>query len=101
MPPTRRSRRSTRSIRATVAGAPSRSPAASATSVSPTTPSTPSWRTGTDEAWAYTAGLNWYLNRNFKLQFNYERTDFDGKPTFAGKKRDHEDVLLTRFQISY
>lgn len=57
--------------------------------------------TGTDEAWAYTAGLNWYFNRAFKIQFNYERTDFDGKPTFSGKARDHEDVLLTRFAIAF
>jgi phosphate-selective porin OprO and OprP len=56
---------------------------------------------GTDEAWAYTAGLNWYFNKAFKIQFNYERTDFDGKPTFSGRRQDHEDVLLTRFQISF
>lgn len=56
---------------------------------------------GTNEAWAYTAGLNWYLNKAFKLQFNYERTDFDGKPKFGTNTRDHEDVLITRFQIAY
>jgi len=56
---------------------------------------------GTKEAWAYTAGLNWYLNKAFKLQFNYERTDFDGKPKFGTNTRDHEDVLITRFQIAY
>jgi phosphate-selective porin OprO/OprP len=56
---------------------------------------------GTDDAWAYTAGLNWYLNKNFKLQFNYERTDFAGHVAFGSKKLDHEDALLTRFQVSY
>lgn len=56
---------------------------------------------GTDGAIAYTAGLNWYFNKNFKIQFNYERTEFDGKPTFAGKAQSHEDVLLTRFQIAF
>jgi phosphate-selective porin OprO/OprP len=56
---------------------------------------------GTDEAWAYTAGANWYLNRAFKVQLNYERTDFDGEPTFSGQARDHEDVLITRFQIAF
>ncbi len=57
--------------------------------------------TGTDEAWAYTAGLNWYFNRAFKIQFNYERTDFDGTVAFSGKDRRHEDVLLTRFAIAF
>jgi len=56
---------------------------------------------GTTNAWAYTAGLNWYLNKNYKFQFNYERTDFAGAPSFSGKKKDHEDVLITRFQVSY
>ena len=56
---------------------------------------------GTDGAIAYTGGLNWYFNRAFKIQFNYERTEFDGKPTFAGKAQSHEDVLLTRFQIAF
>ena len=56
---------------------------------------------GTKEAWAYTAGLNWHLNKAFKVQFNYERTDFDGKPKFGSDIRDHEDVLITRFQIAY
>ena len=56
---------------------------------------------GTTNAWAYTAGLNWYFNKNVKLQFNYERTDFAGAVTFGSNKRSHEDVLLTRFQISF
>jgi phosphate-selective porin OprO/OprP len=55
----------------------------------------------TREAWAYGAGINWYLNRNFKVQVNYERTDFDTDVKFGKQLRDHEDVLLTRFQISY
>jgi phosphate-selective porin OprO/OprP len=56
---------------------------------------------GTTNAWAYTAGLNWYLNKNFKFQFNYERTDFAGAPAFGSKKLTHEDALLTRFQVSF
>jgi hypothetical protein len=35
-----------------------------------------------------------------KVQFNYERTDFDGKPKLGSDIRDHEDVLITRFQIA-
>ena len=56
---------------------------------------------GSDNTWAYTGGLNWYLNKNFKVQFNYERTNFSHNVTFGTTKRDHEDVLLTRFQIVY
>jgi phosphate-selective porin OprO/OprP len=56
---------------------------------------------GTDGAIAYTGGVNWYFNKNFKIQFNYEHTEFDGKPTFSGKAQSHEDVLLTRFQIAF
>jgi len=57
--------------------------------------------TGADSAWEYTGGVNWYLNRAFKLQVNYLHTDLSQKVTFAGQKRDHEDVVITRFQISY
>lgn len=56
---------------------------------------------GTTNAWEYTAGLNWYLNKNVKLQFNYVRTDFAGAPTFSGEAKTHEDAALTRFQISF
>ncbi len=57
---------------------------------------------GTPTAWAYTAGLNWYLNKNFKFQFNYERTDFAGAPSFSGNgTKTHEDAILTRFQVSF
>ncbi len=57
--------------------------------------------TGVTEAWEYTGGLNWYLNRAFKFQLNYAHTDFSQKATFSGEKRDHEDVIQTRFQLSY
>jgi hypothetical protein len=32
---------------------------------------------------------------------NWERTEFDEEVQFGGDLRDHEDVFLTRFQISY
>lgn len=54
-----------------------------------------------DNATAWTAGVNWYLNKWFKFQINYERTEFDGDLEFSGKPRGHEDVLLSRFQILY
>jgi phosphate-selective porin OprO/OprP len=55
----------------------------------------------TGGAIAYTGGINWYLNKNFKVQLNYERTDFDDEVDFGGHLRNHEDVLITRFQIAY
>jgi phosphate-selective porin OprO/OprP len=56
---------------------------------------------GSDNTWAYTGGLNWYLNKAFKVQLNYERANFSQHVTFGSTKRDHEDVLLTRFQIQF
>jgi phosphate-selective porin OprO/OprP len=55
----------------------------------------------TKNAIAYTGGLNWYLNKNFKLQLNYEHTDFDKEITFGKQARGSEDVFISRFQISY
>jgi phosphate-selective porin OprO/OprP len=57
--------------------------------------------TSTAGAWNYGVGLNWYLNRNFKFNLNYERTEFDTAVKFGDALRDHEDVILTRFQVSY
>jgi phosphate-selective porin OprO/OprP len=57
--------------------------------------------TSTTGATAYTAGINWYLNRNFKFMFNYERTDFDSAVEFNDALRDQEDVIITRFAVSY
>jgi phosphate-selective porin OprO/OprP len=52
-------------------------------------------------AWNYGFGINWYFNNNFKLQANWERTEFDNSVKFGSKERNHEDVVITRFQISY
>jgi phosphate-selective porin len=57
--------------------------------------------TATTNAEAYTAGVNWYLTRNFKLQMNYERTEFEPPIEFGERVRDHEDVLLWRFQVAF
>jgi len=56
---------------------------------------------GADNTWAYTGGVNWYLNKNFKLQLNYERSNFSTNVAFGSTKRNHEDVLLTRFQLAF
>lgn len=56
--------------------------------------------TSAREALSYTFGINWHLNRNVKVNLNYEHTDFDGgdaNPVIA----NGEDVILTRAQISF
>ncbi|HEV8713002.1 MAG TPA: porin [Candidatus Binatia bacterium] len=49
------------------------------------------------ESWGI--GLNWYLNRNFKFQLNYEQTDFTGGGAQGERPKEH--AVLSRFQISY
>lgn len=56
--------------------------------------------TNAREALSYSFGLNWHLNRNVKVNLNYEHTDFDGGGDNA-LLADGEDVLLTRAQISF
>ncbi len=51
------------------------------------------------EATSWGVGLNWHLNKNFKLNFNYEQTDFKGGATSL--LSDGEKVFLTRAQISF
>jgi phosphate-selective porin OprO/OprP len=55
--------------------------------------------TSATEATTWGVGLNWYLNRNFKLNFNYENTDFKGgsSPLLA----QGEQVVFTRAQFSF
>jgi phosphate-selective porin OprO/OprP len=55
----------------------------------------------TSDAWAGTVGVNWYLNKNFKFQLNYEYTGFEDHIEFGDKVRDHENVVLGQFQIQY
>ncbi|HYE31122.1 MAG TPA: porin [Methylomirabilota bacterium] len=65
-----------------------------------TFPTYASTATNAREALSYTFGLNWHLNRNFKVNLNYEHTDFDGGNANA-LVANGEDVLLTRAQISF
>ena len=55
----------------------------------------------TQHASTWGVGVNWYLNKNFKLQADWYHTDFDTPVTFGDKTRDHENVILTQFQIAY
>jgi phosphate-selective porin OprO/OprP len=48
-------------------------------------------------AWA--AGVNWYLNGNFKLQFDYEVTEFTGGAVLGD--RATERVAITRAALLY
>lgn len=47
-----------------------------------------------------TVGLNWYLNRNLKLNFNYSQTEFDGGAA-NNTDRETEKVFLTRAQVRF
>jgi phosphate-selective porin OprO/OprP len=55
--------------------------------------------TSVSKATTWGGGVNWYLNKNFKLNFDYEKTDFKGgtSPLLA----KGEQVVLTRAQISF
>jgi phosphate-selective porin OprO/OprP len=44
-------------------------------------------------------GINWHLNKNFKVNLNYEDTDFKGGT--SPFLQDGEKVVLTRAQISF
>ena len=50
-------------------------------------------------ATSYTAGLNWYLNANAKVQLDFVRTDFSGGAA-AGANRPSENAVLGRLQYS-
>jgi phosphate-selective porin OprO and OprP len=47
----------------------------------------------------WTAGVNWYFNRNLKFQVNYEQTHFKGGSIIGD--RTAEKVVLSRFQIYF
>lgn len=50
------------------------------------------------KASAWALGVNWYLNRNYKINFDYEQTSFDGGAKNAD--RETEKAFLTRFQVA-
>jgi len=45
-------------------------------------------------------GVNWYFSRNFKIQFNYDETKFDGGAP-GGADQPTEKALFTRFQANF
>ena len=40
----------------------------------------------------WTVGLNWYLNKNIRVMFNYSKPELDD---------DNVDVIATRFQLAF
>jgi phosphate-selective porin OprO and OprP len=53
---------------------------------------------------AWTAGVNWYLNRNLKLALDYEQTSYDGGWTSSAgteANRPTERVLSSRLQFVF
>jgi phosphate-selective porin OprO and OprP len=51
-------------------------------------------------AWAF--GLNWYMNRNVRWMFDFERTDFDLAPGHpADLQLPREKLFLQRFQLRF
>ena len=58
--------------------------------------------TSASEAKAWSAGLNWYLNRNIRVEASYSQTTFDGGngPKATVTKRP-EEVFFTRVQLGF
>ncbi len=56
------------------------------------------------QARAFAIGLNWYLNQNVKLVFDYEQTSFDGGgggTAEAPEDLEDEKVVLGRLQLAF
>jgi phosphate-selective porin OprO/OprP len=52
------------------------------------------------EAKAWGLGLNWYLNSNLKLVFNYAQTRFNGGAA-SGADREDEQIFFSRLQVAF
>jgi phosphate-selective porin OprO/OprP len=52
-----------------------------------------------NKAKAWGAGVNWYLNKNFKWQLGFDQTRFSGGA--KGGNRPTENALFTRLQIAF
>jgi phosphate-selective porin OprO and OprP len=59
--------------------------------------------TSASEAKAWAVGLNWYLNKNIRVNASYSHTSFDGKinPAVATVTRQPEEVVFTRLQLGF
>ncbi|PYJ06862.1 MAG: porin [Verrucomicrobia bacterium] len=55
-----------------------------------------------NSAFSYGVGLNWYLNRNVKVNLDYEHTRFDGGSAASGAvTAQDENAFLTRVQLAF
>ena len=45
-------------------------------------------------------GVNWYFSRNFKIQLNYDQTEFEGGAA-GGKDQPTEKAIFSRFQVAF
>lgn len=52
------------------------------------------------EAVEFGLGLNWYPHKNVRLSLDYLQTEFNGGAA-GGADRDTENVILSRFQVTY
>jgi phosphate-selective porin OprO and OprP len=58
--------------------------------------------TSAQQAGAWSVGLNWYLNRNIRINTSYSMTTFEGgNGPKATVTKQPEEVLFTRFQLSF
>ncbi len=55
--------------------------------------------TSVSGASAWGIGVNWYLTKNYRVSLGFEQTQFDRGATAGDRKS--ENVILTRFQVSY
>jgi phosphate-selective porin OprO/OprP len=63
---------------------------------------TPIRRLPLSEASAWSVGLNWYLNRNLRINTSYSRTKFDGGTgPGATVTKQPEEVFFTRLQLVF
>jgi phosphate-selective porin OprO/OprP len=53
-------------------------------------------------ATAFSAGINWYLNKNIRANLSYSHTEFDGYTgSAAAVGKQSENVLFTRVQLAF
>lgn len=59
--------------------------------------------TSASQADAWSVGLNWYLNRDIRVNASFSRTTFGGKinPNEATVVRQPENVVFTRVQLAF
>jgi phosphate-selective porin OprO/OprP len=58
--------------------------------------------TSASEAGAWEVGVNWYLNRNIRINTSYSKTTFEGGTgPKATVTKQPEELLFTRLQLSF